>query len=162
MRLVDALTLGAVAMVVLLVSLPRLQDLAVRENEGDAAWLVARLGRLCAEGFGAPVQAAIAGERTLRRQLDDAELLAEGRVLRRHGYLFEILSPPEGEGPGGVPRPLARAWPWDWGRTGRVVFVWCPERGLLGHPNPDGQWTGLEDPPPAPPQGEGWRGVRQR
>ena len=49
MRALDALTLAAVALVVLLVSLPRLEDLAIRENEADAARLAKRLGALAGE-----------------------------------------------------------------------------------------------------------------
>lgn len=155
LRTLDALTLAAVALVVLLVSLPRLEDLAIRENEDDAARLAQRLAALAEEGGSAPVDRLLTAAPDLAQRLDDVELLAEGRVLRRHGYLFEAL-PAEG------PARALRVWPWEYGRTGRVAFVWTPEGGLLGHANGDAHWTGTEGPPPATHEGGGWCGVRVR
>jgi len=161
LRLADAATLLAVATVVLLVSLPRLRDFALRENQGDARGLVARLGRLLDDEVHAAevgnVQDAIAGDPALARQLEDVEYLEHGRLLRRHGYLFEVL-------PGAAPqRVTVRAWPWEHGRTGLASFVWIAHRGLAGHPNTDGRWTGTGGGPApvfagsASPDGDGWR-----
>jgi hypothetical protein len=173
MRAVDALTLAAVALVVLLVSLPRLRDLALRENESDAAWLAGRLAALCVQDETLPLQALLERDPLLDRQVDDAEFLDGGRVLRRHGYLFEVLSVPPVGGPGeqgageqGERAEAAgravRAWPWEAGRTGRVALVWTPQSGLIGHLNGDGRWSGTRPPPPGAVGGEGWRRVRPR
>jgi hypothetical protein len=153
MRAVDALTLAAVALVVLLVSLPRLRDLALRENEADAAWLARRLAELSTEDAPATLGELFVEEGSLRRLAEDAELLEEGRLLRRHGYLFELLPPP---------RRAVRAWPWEAGRTGRVALVWTPALGLVGHPNADGRWSGERPPAPEAAVDGGWRRVRRR
>jgi hypothetical protein len=153
MRAVDALTLAAVALVVLLVSLPRLRDLALRENEADAAWLARRLGELSVQDEAPTLGELFGRQGSLRRLAEDAELIEGGRVLRRHGYLFELL-------PG--PRRAVRAWPWEAGRTGRVALLWTPEVGLVGHPNHDGRWSGDRPPRPEAAGGDGWRRVRGR
>ncbi len=153
LRAIDALTLAAIATVVLLVSLPRLKELAVRENEGDAAWLAGRLAQLGTISSAADVQSLVLSSPELDRQLDDVEYLEHGRLLRRHGYLFEL-------GPGQA--PCLRAWPWDHGRTGRAVILWTPQSGLRGHPNERGAWSGMQRPPPLEPLGAGWGFVRAR
>ncbi len=153
MRWIDALTLAAIATVVLLVSLPRLEDLAMRENEGDAAWLTGRLAELCPTVSAVNVQALVLSSPRLGRQIDDAEFLQGGRLLRRHGYLFEL------DATGG---PSVRAWPWQHGRTGRAVIVWTPEDGLRGHQNEPGAWSGADRPPPIEPPGPQWCAVRRR
>jgi len=155
LRTMDVLTLAAVALVVLLVSLPRLEDLAIRENEDDAARLALRLAVLAEDGGPAPVESLLASAPDLAQRLDDVEMLSEGRVLRRHGYLFEVL-------PGEGPAESLRIWPWEYGRTGRVAFVWTPEGGLLVHANAAASWTGPGGPPPASHAGSGWCDVRVR
>ena len=150
LRWPDAFTLLAVGLVVLLVSLPRLREFALRENQGDASSLVVQLGNL----LGSSVQAAELGSvRELVQQdvsfaarLGDSEFLAEGRLLRRHGYLFEIV-PAELEGPGSGQAWRVRAWPWEHGRSGLASFIWLPDRGLAQHANADGRWSGPEQPP---------------
>jgi hypothetical protein len=162
----DGLTLVAVGVVVLLVSLPRLREFALDENEGDARRLVAHLGELLAH----PVRAAESPEpevsnveqlvhasRDLARQLDDAEFLEQGRLLRRHGYLFE-LTPRVDEGSAtGV-----RAWPWHYRQTGLSAFAWTPDAGLQRHANDGGLWSGPEQPPGAPDPAGGWRVIVAR
>jgi hypothetical protein len=145
----DAAVLLAVGVVVLLVSLPRLREFALRENETDARTLVTRLGEVCAREMSAGTLAqALEREPQLVARLDDAEWLAQGRILRRHGYLFEL----------DASRTPARvlAWPWDHGRTGFRAFRW--EAGALeGHSNPGGAWSGVEAPPFEGTGPEGWR-----
>jgi len=163
LRAVDALTLAAVALVVLLVSLPRLRDLALRENESDAVWLARRLAELSTEDLtpqagGRAVRELVESRPLLKRQIDDVEYLGGGRVLRRHGYLFEVLALDSGS----KPRRVVRAWPWQAGHTGRVALVWSPETGLLGHENADGRWSGDCPPPSEAAAGQGWRRVRER
>jgi hypothetical protein len=135
--------LAAVGVVVLLVSLLRLRDFAVRENETDARSLVERLGRLAerhTDASGATsIAALIASDASMSRQLDDAEFLSDGALLRRHGYLFEC-----GARDG---RTLVRAWPWRYSETGLGVFAWSREHHLVGHRNDAGQWDGPDDPP---------------
>lgn len=155
----DALTLAAVALVVLLVSLPRLQDLAVRENEGDARWLTERLAELGGEAPLAAhdIRGLLAGEPTLTRLLDDAEYLEGGRLLRRHGYLFELVA---GDGDAGECAVRAvRAWPWRYERTGRQAFLWRCGEPLRAHANPGGRWSGPGRPPPQLGDGEGWKAL---
>jgi hypothetical protein len=145
MRWTDAFTLVAVGLVVLLVSLPRLRDFALRENEGDARALVLRLAQLAerdASG-GLNVEQIVSTDPTLARQLDDVEFLEQGRLLRRHGYLFEVLAGEESE------RACARvrAWPWKHRRTGYAAFAWTREHALVGDSNSGGTWSGLGAPP---------------
>jgi len=148
MRAADAATLAAVAGVVLLVSLPRLRDFALRENESDARQLVRRLVQLVedpAAADGTPTAGELLRARPrLARELNDLEVLEGGRTLRRHGYLFEVV-PAAGGSPAAV-----RAWPWKHGRTGRRAYLAVPGEGLYAHQNPEGRWTGERRPPPLP------------
>jgi hypothetical protein len=146
-------TLVAIATVVLLVSLPRLRDFALRENEGDAQRLVSRLGAIDALDDRAPartIRELIEGQPALARQLDDAEFLEEGTLLRRHGYLFDLAGdssgPPGFSGASGAPRAV-RGWPWAHGRTGFAAFAWLSGRGLTAHANREGLWSGPLRPP---------------
>ena len=158
LRAVDAMTLVAVATVVLLVSLPRLRDFALRQNESDARQMALRLVGL----ISAPVHAGelptagelVRGEPRLARELRDLEILDGGRRLRRHGYLFEIAPPGEGT------PPTVRAWPWEHGRTGRLAFVAVPGGGLFVHPNAEGRWGGERRPPERSGADGGWALVR--
>ena len=159
LRLADVGVLVAVGLVVLLVSLPRLREFALRENETDAASLVARLGRLCASSVRAAergdVRDLIASDLTLERQLDDAEFLEDGALLRRHGYLFEILDR-DSAGSAGA---RVRAWPWQCRKTGTAAFAWTDAQVLVGHSNSDGAFSGLAARPVVTDQAAGWRPV---
>jgi hypothetical protein len=158
LRAADVLTLAAVALVVLLVSLPRLRDLALRENESDALWLTQQLAELAGEREPQSVQALLEGAPDLRRQIDDAEYLEGGRLLRRHGYAFEVLARSGTEGGA----PAVRAWPWHAGRTGATAFVWTASRGLVGNANREGRFSGERAPPPETDGAAGWHPVRAR
>jgi hypothetical protein len=142
MRLVDAATLAAIGLVVLLVSLPRLEAFALRENEEDAVALVERLGMHGARERCASIRELVEGDTTLRRQLDDVEFLDGGRLLRRHGYLFEMLR----AGPALDAGATVRAWPWRHRKTGYAAFAWT-DVGVLGYPNSDGAWSGPDAAP---------------
>lgn len=153
LRAADILTLAAVAVVVLLVSLPRLRDLALRENESDALWLTQQLAELAGARESQSVQDLLEGAPDVRRQIDDAEFLAGGRLLRRHGYAFEVL-------PRSGPEPTTtavRAWPWQAGRTGATAFVWTSSRGLVVHANREGRWSGERPPLPETDASAGWQ-----
>jgi hypothetical protein len=162
LRALDVVTLASVATVVLLVSLPRLRDLALRENESDARRLAERLGAILVSQAGTNGLATrargardvVESEPLLARELGDLEYLEGGSLVRRHGYLFDIVTEESG-------LPLAvRAWPCVVGRSGERAFVWSAERGLLAHPN-RGRWSGAASRPPAAPAelglDPGWR-----
>jgi len=168
-----ALSLLAIAAVVLVVSVPRLRGIALLENEADAvgtAQLLARaLQALDAKPRSSPSMRELLRRPELRG-LDDAELLAEGRVLRRHGYLFEVtcLSPAvtapaapacilSGE-PAALCGLLAiRAWPWEHGTTGLAAFLATQKGGRLVHPNTAPGWEGLGAAGATLVSPEGWR-----
>lgn len=161
MRALDVLTLAAVAVVVLLVSLPRLQDLAVRENESDARWLTGRLGELGERTVTTPadIRSMLEAQPALTRLLDDAEYLEGGRLLRRHGYLFELVAEADNEGGCGV--HAVRAWPWRFERTGRSAYLWRCGEPLRAHENPGGLWSGLGGAPEVVTLADGWRSLKR-
>lgn len=144
MRLSDVAVLVAVGVVVLLVSLPRLREFALRENESDARTLVERLGRMIERQKSPATHADIASllhtDVAFVKQLDDAEFLDGGTLLRRHGYLFDVATTSGSA--------VVRAWPWNYRKTGTTAFAWCADSGLVGHRNGDGTWSGLYDRPP--------------
>lgn len=139
MRLSSAATLVAVGVVVLVVSLPRLRDFALRENEEDARLVVERLAALVENEVQAGERAANVEALVLKspgypRQFEDAEFLDGGTLMRRHGYLFEIGRP-------GDTLPV-RAWPWQHRRTGFSAYAWTREQRLVGNANSDGSFSG--------------------
>ena len=151
LRFSDAAVLAAVGTVVLLVSLPRLRDFALRENETDARALVERLGHVVDRSGGAArnatIEQVVLADETLATQLDDAEFFDDGVLMRRHGYLFELDSS-EGEA-------MVRAWPWCHRKTGFAAYAWRPDVKLVGHANKTGDWSG-PDAPPRFAGGAGW------
>lgn len=162
---VDRLTLGAIAVVVVVVTLPVLRGFGVRENERDALRMLRVLAAEPAAGpaalaalatDGQPTLADLAAaDRVLHRRLEDLEMLPDGR-LRRHGYLFDVSALGTGE-------PMLRAWPWEHAQTGRGAFVWTPRRGILGYGNADGRFSGPESPPEADDVvGAGWVAMPRR
>jgi hypothetical protein len=165
---VDVLTLGAVLVVVLLVSLPCLRDFAVRENERDAQALLPVLVELLngGPGNGEPLQGEpgaeqrqpdlaglVAATPALADELRDAHPGEHGASLRHHGYLFSAGAP----GPGGERAVLA--WPLDRGRTGLRAFACRPGGGLGLHAYLDGRWCGPRGPERLS-AAEGWAPAR--
>jgi hypothetical protein len=159
---VGTLTLFAVVSVLVLVSLPRLHGFARRENERDALQAVRVLSQEIAArapGIALPALEELVDSQELSRALTDAEFLDEGRLMRRHGYLFRVArarSPRE--------RPVLLAWPWEARRTGSTVVACTAGGGIWLHPNQEGRWSGLERPPVVPVQaleqpGSSWRPV---
>ena len=175
-----ALSLLAVTAVLVVVSVPRLRDLAVAENEADAR----ATAQLLAEALrgSATSSAEARGDREpglrelLRRPeltgaLGDSELLEHGTLLRRRGYLFEItrltplLSLPStpasllcGQS-GGLHGMLAvRAWPWAEG-TGEASFLVTAEGATFVAPTPCRSSLGLGAAGADLGPLEGWRRV---
>lgn len=150
--LVDWLTIAAIALVVVLVSIPRLRGFALRANELDAMHMLHALSAQPAPPGRAShtedLALLVSRDPALRRKLEDLECLDDGR-LRRHGYLFDMTMLRPGE-------PMLRAWPWNHGQTGRSAFVWTPQRGLLGIANADGRFSGPEHPPRPEDVGADW------
>lgn len=156
MRLSSAATLVAVGVVVLVVSLPRLRDFALRENEEDARLVVERLATILSGEVQAAerrnVEELVRTVPGFPRQFEDAEFLDGGARMRRHGYLFEVGAAADGT--------LVRAWPWQHRKTGFSAYAWTPEHRLVAHPNADGGWSGREAPPRMA-SGAGWRDVAE-
>ncbi len=160
------LLLIAIGAVLASVSLARLHVFAVHQNERDALFLLARL----AERMPLEDQHIAGGVRiepqteppVLRAGLDlrgllksptgdlerlgDLRWLAAGRVLHRHGYLFDLVGT-QGSGANTLSDFRLRAWPQSHGRTGIAAFAWCSQRGLTGDPNREGRWNGFERRP---------------
>jgi hypothetical protein len=152
LRIVDWSTIGAIVVVVVLVSIPRLRAFAVRANELDAMHMLHALAAQPApaghEAIGNDLALLVLGDAGLRQRLEDLECLDDGR-LRRHGYLFDLTMLRPGE-------PMLRAWPWSHGQTGRSAFVWTPQRGLLAAPNHEGRFSGPSRPPLPEDVGPDW------
>jgi len=172
LSLSGALSLAAIVAVLVVISVPRLQDLAKHENEADArvtAQILARaLNSLPAAGE--PSMRALVRRPELSGGLSDAELLQRGALLRRHGYLFEVtrlaprlslpaapLSLLSGE-KGVLGSVLAiRAWPWAHGSSGEAAFLVTASGASLRHPNSVLRWHGLESAGVVVDELSGWR-----
>jgi hypothetical protein len=158
-------SLVAVGSLLVFVSLPELAGFAVRENERDAIAtarvLAAALGK--APAVVLDLKGLVESER-LSRQIEDAEFLEHGRLLRRHGYLFELVelgAPVQRAGlePPAKARYAVRAWPWEQGRTGSAALFALGDGELFGHLNGDGHYDGLARRPSDPWTEPGWRPV---
>ncbi len=150
-----ALSLLAIASVLLFVSLPRLRGIALQENEVDAQTTAALLARALAGSGGRPDSLGeLLSRRELEHALPDADLLSDGRLLRRHGYVFGLveLPPPlllagwpAGNAllvPDGPSRRGVFAWPWEAGRTGRAALLATTAARLYSHANRPTRWEG--------------------
>lgn len=169
------LSLSAIAMVVVLVSLPRLRSFALRENEADAIHLLRTVaeswhatpvearglgtGALRAAaadsgGFAPDLAELLRSDHELERRLENCHDLGQGRILR-HGYLVEGFELAPGSW-------ALRAWPYRYGQTGRRAFVWIPDQGFSEHLNSDAAFDGPDRPPLGPVSAAaGWRRVRR-
>jgi hypothetical protein len=156
-----ALSLLAVAAVLVVVSLPRLRGLALAENEAEARATTQLFAQALRSEAGAdgrlPSWRELLRRPELAGVLADGELVAQGRLLRRHGYLFELtrlapsLSVPSAPcallagARGGLCSMLAvHAWPWSHGATGEAAFLATAGGAELVHPNEEPRWQGLE------------------
>ena len=141
-RATDLLALCAVGAIVVLVSLPRLRDWALRENEIDALRFARHLASLLEEqhGSAANVGELLAADPEWESSQRDAAVLRGGQLLRRRGYLFDLASSSDGA--------VVRAWPWEQGQTGLGAFVVLQGGASFGHANADQSCSGPERPPP--------------
>jgi hypothetical protein len=156
--------LAAIAVVIVLVSLPRLRSFALRENESDAVYLLRVVGENLRAGTVEAADAAppnlvelLRNDADLERRLQDCHDLGEGRVVR-HGYLFEAYEPEPGCW-------ALRAWPYRHGQTGRRAFAWFPDIGLRVHLNRGARFDGPDVPPGEPASSSGgasWHGAAKQ
>ena len=163
LRWENRILLCAVCGLVFLVSLPRLQAIALQENELDAQRALELLARELESRSSAAAPAHDVAElcgadSPLRRRLGDLELMAEGRLALRHGYLIELARDEAGA-------PVLFAWPWKHGSSGRAAYQRRPGALLLGHPNTRADrsafWSGLDRAPAGVAHAtEGWRPCR--
>lgn len=179
LSLSGGLTLAAVVAVLFFVSLPRLRDLTVHENERDALSTARSLAAALGAGPGPDgVTMDLLVERAaLAPLVPDAEFLEGGRVMRSNGYLFTPVELPAGHaltpwGAWGLLRSvLARetgaargivAWPCVRGHTGSVALLATAGGEVLGNPNERASWEGLAHRPRLGRtwRGQGWRSVR--
>jgi len=143
---VDPALLGAVGIVVVLVSLPRLRSFALHDNAQDARSMMDVLGdAVFAAQAGGPLElgAFFDSRPDLDHRLRDAEPLQEGRLLRRHGYLFDLARTPGG-------RRLLRGWPWEHGHTGMPAYTRVEGGPVVTLPNTAGRYSGALPPPIVP------------
>jgi hypothetical protein len=136
------LLICAVGLVVVLVTLMMLRSLALRSNELDA---VRALSLISDEVFATEAPADSIGEMfeadgKLARRLPDSRLLAGGRLMFHHGYLFELV-------PDGAGQRVLHAWPLAHGETGLGAFSIAAPGQLLGHPNRSARWSGTAAAP---------------
>ncbi len=136
--LLSACSVAAVVVAVAIVSLPSLRAFAVRENEEDAARLVATLCARARVEPEADLRALARLDGRPRERVADAAWNAEQRLLSCHGYLFDLArNPSDGA-------PLVAAWPLSFGSSGRRAFVCLAASNALTHANEDGRYHGYQ------------------
>jgi len=175
LSLAGAVSLVAVVCLLVLVSLPRLRTFILIENAADAQttvrYLISEWERI--EDDPDPrVGTLLAESGRLGHALSDAELLEDGRLLRRHGYLFafvprseierssELLDDPARIGvvEAIAPRPEGHfllGWPW---RAETTPLVLGTREGVLYSPvRKDPSWSGPDLDPLLLPPFERWQ-----
>jgi len=133
------LTLSAVAGLLFLVSVPRVHQLAVHDNQRDA--MSAVLFLVPPVFNDADLEAALPSNESLSQELghrlSDVRYDSKSRLIRRHGYFLDVgLTPDRHE--------IIRAWPEQHGRTGVDAFFYDRSRGLLSNPNTSAAWSGAD------------------
>ena len=142
------LTLCAVGALLFLVSVPRVHQLAVQDNERDA---LSAIRALAQEAFSSGLSASPTSEElsaSLSSRLKDVRFDPTSKVIRRHGYLFEVV---RGE-PGSE---FARAWPARFGETGANAFILRPDGAIMIHSNETAGWSGFSSRRPTGAE-SGW------
>ena len=134
---------AAIALLVCMVSLPRLENYVQSNNEEDAAVALRALGRAGDPGDAPDLSTWIAGVRGLSHRFRDARRLEGSGLLLHHGYLFLMQRTGSGQ-------TRFMAWPRSTPRTGRAAFLLDATGGLHRHPNVDGHWSGPDAKPFGP------------
>ena len=135
----QALIFSAVGVVVFLVSVPRVHQFALQDNERDAISSILTLSSsvIAAEtSAGAeslPLPATWDQEMNCR--LFDAHTFSNTSLIQRHGYLLELAHRLDGSA-------FIRAWPSEHGATGCKAFLYDLERCLIQHSNGNAEWSG--------------------
>jgi hypothetical protein len=145
--------IAAIALLVCMVSLPRLQSYVQANNEEDAARSLRILGRAGNPGDAPDLATWIARDSSLRHRFLDARVLEESGLLMQHGYLFHM------QRSGGDSNQFV-AWPRATPRTGQAAFMLDADGLVQRHANTDGRWSGPEARPvnlPSPSTEPGWQ-----
>ncbi len=149
----QALTIAAVGIVLFLVSVPRVHQFALQDNERDAkSSLLTLFSTVYADDGSASAQRIPAPEawnQEIKCRLYDAHPSDESALLERHGYLLEHAQRADGS-------EFLRAWPTRHGATGRSAFLIDSQRGLIENENTDGAWSGTASGRPDGTE-PGWR-----
>ncbi|MBJ01653.1 MAG: hypothetical protein CMK00_02140 [Planctomycetes bacterium] len=142
------LTLAAVAALLFLVSVPRVHQLAVQDNQRDAQSALRALAKAAfqdpPEASATPRELSVA----LSERLRDVRYHEPSGLIQRHGYFFEASS-----APGGL--ELIRAWPVDYGETGVFAYVMGSDASLRTHKNVEAAWSGASSERPTGEE-RGW------
>ncbi len=150
--------IAAIALLVCMVSLPRLENYVQSNNEEDAASALRVLGNAGDPGLSTDLATWIAGNSSLRHRFRDARVMEGAGFLMHHGYLFDLHRGEEGE-------LRFVAWPRSSPSTGRAAFLLDVPGRVLHHPNTGGLWSGPGSAPPVlgvAPQDSGWTAWPQR
>ncbi len=150
----DRLTLAALAVAVVAVTIPRLRAMAMRANERDAraalGWLGAELAALPPASLQTELAGILSRLPVASRRFSDARVLASGGLVH-HGYVFRSARDATG-----APRLLA--WPCQAGRTGEHAYAW-DAGALFANANRPVAWSGVEHALPLdvdPRRSAGW------
>ncbi|MEM9801923.1 MAG: hypothetical protein AAGA20_16475 [Planctomycetota bacterium] len=144
-----AVLVGGIALLVVLVSMPRFRAHAVAANRADARVALDILAdvvftRAWTDGAAAPEDPAepedladvVAAVEMLRHRFPDARRAPDTGQLVHHGYRIDTGYLRDGV----VRRPALVAWPDAYGRSGDAAFAITAEGALWGHPN-GGRWS---------------------
>ncbi len=161
-----AVLVGAIALLVVLVSLPRFRAHVLRANQSDARLTLDLLGKTVfaegwLEGFGAAAAPdelydVVLSEKPLVHRFQDARRVEGAPQMLHHGYLVDtghVVT-------GALRRPALVTWPNTYGRSGDAAFARTRDGAMYAHRN-GGLWSGLAHPLiHADLSDEGWRLIR--
>lgn len=158
-----AVIVGMIALLVIVVSLPRFRAHVLRSNRDDVPRTLGLLGETVFQdgwqdrfaGGQAPstLYGVVRGLRPLAHRFRDASPVEGSTELRHHGYLFDTGRLFDGDSV----RTALVAWPVDYGKTGDRAFALTSAGGLYVHRNA-GLWNGAQRPlVDVALSDEGWR-----
>lgn len=162
-----AVLVGAIALLVVLVSLPRFRAHVLRANQEDARLTLDLLSQtVFAEGWldgfepgKAPEELydVVLSEERLLHRFQDGRRVEGAPQLLHHGYLVDtgnVLTGAQG-------RPALVAWPNTYGSSGDVAFARTRDGSMYAHRN-GGLWSGPGHPLiHADLSDEGWQLIRR-